>query len=167
MRFDDSNTEEMLSVGYIQFDVQLGEISANLQLVERELETLAPPATSLLVLPELWATGFAYPRLGQLAGETPAVLAHLQGLCGRYNCWLAGSLPEVEADKVYNTLYVTGPAGVSGSYRKQQLFAPMQEDRYFTPGANPAPLPSGIGLLAALVSFRIVSRCFGLCYPLQ
>ncbi len=150
------NNTKTLAAGYIQFDVEAGAIRANLEKVEKALQGLSLTHPSLLVLPELWATGFDYPRLDRLAGETPTVLARLQTLCGQYNCWLAGSLPERQEDgKVFNTLFVTGPEGVSGSYRKQQLFGPMQEDRYFTPGANPAPIPSGTGLLAALVCYDL------------
>ena len=148
---------ERLTVGYIQFDVESGEISANMEKVARELEIFSAPGPTLFVLPELWATGFDYPRIGQLAAETPAVLQYLQKLCHRHNCWLAGSLPEQAAKdgKVYNTLYVTGPEGVSGSYRKQQLFAPMLENRYFAPGSSPSPIPSGFGLLAALICYDL------------
>jgi rfaE bifunctional protein nucleotidyltransferase chain/domain len=154
---DRPNNTETLTAGYIQFDVEAGDISANLQKVEEGLRGLSATVSALLVLPELWATGFDYPRLYRLAAETPKILARLQTLCSRYNCWLAGSLPEPNETegRVFNTLYVTGPEGVSGSYRKQQLFSPMLEDKYFTPGANPAPIPSGAGLLAALVCYDL------------
>jgi len=150
-------TMETMSLGFIQFDVRLGDIDANMETVSRELERLSPPSSALLALPELWATGFAYPRLGELAARTPSVLEQVQELAGRYNCWLAGSLPEQEADsgRVFNTLYVTGPRGTTGYYRKQQLFAPMQEDRHFSPGSSPGAIPSELGPIAGLVCFDL------------
>ena len=59
----------------------------------------------------------------------------------------------------YNTLYLVGPHGVVGSYRKQRLFSPMGEEEYFCPApAAPRPLQAPWGPVAALV-------CFDLRFP--
>jgi len=145
-----------ISLGFLQIDVELGDIEANLKKVHKQLSGLSFETPCLLVLPELWATGFAYRRLPELAAKTSELLAELVTLAGRKGCWLAGSLPEAAVDgKFYNTLYVCGPEGVSGHYRKQQLFAPMEEDRYFAPGYSPRPIASGLGLLAGLVCYDL------------
>jgi rfaE bifunctional protein nucleotidyltransferase chain/domain len=150
------------AVGFLQFDVASGNMEANLAAVRRGLEQLPPDQPGILVLPELWSTGFDYQRLPELASETPRVIEALQLLARRYDIYLAGSLPEevlTEAGRTfYNTLYVTGPEGVAGFYRKQQVFAPMQEDRFFTPGDDPRPIQTEFGLVAGLV-------CYDLRFP--
>ncbi|MHB8223123.1 MAG: D-glycero-beta-D-manno-heptose 1-phosphate adenylyltransferase [Desulfurivibrionaceae bacterium] len=148
--------------GFLQFDVQLGEPEANLAAVRAGLARLAPSGPGIIVLPELWSCGFAYERLQHFALQTVEMLDEMQRLAGQYAIHLAGSLPEEVLTEVgsviYNTLYIVGPSGVCGSIRKQHLFAPMAEDRYFTPGDNPQPVATGLGLVAGLV-------CYDLRFP--
>lgn len=146
--------------GFIQFDVIYGDCQGNLATVRRLLAEMRPSAGTLIVLPELWATGFAYDRLAELAASTPEMIAGLQCEAAQYQCLIAGSLAEHDAatSVCYNTLFVVGAQGVEGSYRKQQLFVPMAEDQHFTPGDAPQPVVSQLGLLACLV-------CYDLRFP--
>lgn len=161
---ENSQAPAFNSAGYLQFDVKAGEIDANLESVRQGLAGLAAELESpaIIVLPELWATGFAYSRLPDLAAATPDLLAALQKLAGQHI--MAGSLPEIATDNgrtsYYNTLYITGPEGVIASYRKQHLFAPMQEDTFFRPGGRDksGPLNTPAGSLAGLV-------CYDLRFP--
>ena len=146
--------------GFIQFDVVEGAWQHNLASVRRALTELRPAPKSLIVLPELWATGFAYDRLAELAAVTPAVLEVLAVEARRYQVIIAGSLLEHdrERDAFHNTLYLVGAKGLAGSYRKQQLFAPMGEERYLLPGDSPRPVQTELGLLACLI-------CYDLRFP--
>ncbi len=150
------------SIGFVQFDVLLGAPDENLAKVRQLLQELKPQAPGIILLPELWATGFAYGNLAELAIKTPALLEALKVECAKYGVYLVGSLLEEVftevGSSIYNTLYVVGPDGVAGSYRKQQLFAPLQEDEYFTPGEDPQPIDTALGRLAALV-------CYDLRFP--
>jgi predicted amidohydrolase len=153
-------TPRTFSVGFLQFDVQLDNIDENLSKVENGLEELAPGSPAIIVLPEMWATGFAYSSLPDLVGQTTELLRALAQLADRYRIFLAGSLPERGVGKniIYNTLFLTGPEGVIGSYRKQRLFAPMEEDKHLKPGDKPLPMDSPFGRIAGLV-------CYDLRFP--
>ena len=153
--------------GYLQFDVSAGEFDENLARVREGVAAFAPSGPGIVVLPELWTTGFAYKHLPELARRTPEALDALKELALKYQTsegglYFAGSLPEEvrtgENFCYYNTLYVTGPDGIFGSYRKQRLFAPMFEDKYFEPGDNPMPISTPLGQIAGLV-------CFDLRFP--
>jgi rfaE bifunctional protein nucleotidyltransferase chain/domain len=146
--------------GFVQFDVIQGAWQENLATVRQGLAELKPSPRSLLALPELWATGFAYDRLTELAQVTPELLDALQQEAKRYQMLIAGSLIELDqlTGTFFNTLYICGPQGVCGSYRKQQLFAPMAEDRHFQPGTNPLPIMTELGTMACLI-------CFDLRFP--
>ncbi|MFZ5762206.1 MAG: D-glycero-beta-D-manno-heptose 1-phosphate adenylyltransferase [Thermodesulfobacteriota bacterium] len=150
------------AAGFLQFPVLLGKTEANLAAVRDGLKRLNPVGPGILVLPELWATGFAYETLPTLAAETPRLLRELAVEAKRYNIHLAGSLPEAVFTEIgttlYNTLYIVGPDGLCGQYRKQQLFAPMAEDAHFTPGDDPQPIATGLGLIGPLV-------CYDLRFP--
>ncbi|MDD5757455.1 MAG: D-glycero-beta-D-manno-heptose 1-phosphate adenylyltransferase [Desulfobulbaceae bacterium] len=146
--------------GFIQFDVELGAWQENLATVRRCLNDLHPAPKSLLVLPELWATGFAYDKLTELAGIRHELLTALQQEASRHQSILAGSLIEHDrqTDLFFNTLSVVGPSGICGSYRKQQLFAPMDETHYFQAGNNPQAVITELGPMACLI-------CFDLRFP--
>jgi rfaE bifunctional protein nucleotidyltransferase chain/domain len=152
----------LTGAGFIQFDVRLGETEQNLAEVKKALAAMAPAPGSIIVLPELWAAGFDYQRLAEHGERTPEILQFLQEQARLYDICLAGSLPETATDRdraiIYNTLYFTGPEGMVGKIRKQQLFAPMAEDRYFTAGTDPEPVQRGSDLLAGVV-------CFDLRFP--
>jgi len=148
--------------GFLQIDVLSDAPERNLARVGELLAGLAPPPGALVVLPELWSAGFCYEGLDAQAAKTPEMLAALTELAGRYRICLAGSLPEqtMTAGKACygNTLFFSGPQGVLGRYRKQQLFAPMAEDRHFQAGDSPLPVRTPWGTAAGLV-------CFDLRFP--
>ncbi len=153
------------AAGFLQFRVRFGDPAANLAVMREQLAALAPPPGSLVLLPELWAGGFAYTTLARQAAAGPKLLAALAEEARRRQIHLAGSLPEAgrgqasAARLYYNTLYLVGPGGVLGGYRKQRLFAPMDEPSYFQPGASfPHPLAAPWWPLGGLV-------CFDLRFP--
>ncbi len=151
-----------LYLGFLQFDVQTGEIEANLDQVKNGLENLSQQGPGFVVLPELWAAGFDYPTLSRQAARTTELLFELQKLSNQYQLCLAGSLPEpaksAQGEIFYNTLSIVGPQGVMGMYRKQNMFAPLAEDRYFTPGSSPCPMQTDSGPVAGLI-------CYDLRFP--
>lgn len=148
--------------GFLQFDVQSGAIESNLARMRKGLKMIAGAheriSPGIIVMPELWATGFAYEALPALIETIPGLLENLQELAAEYQVVLAGSLPEKDEDSYFNTLYMIGPDGIAGSYRKQRLFAPMAEDTFFTPGYNPLPVQTSLGPIAGLV-------CYDLRFP--
>jgi len=148
--------------GFLQFDVKSGKIESNLHRVEDGLSEIAASndrvSPGIIVLPELWATGFAYEKLAELSGKTPGLLENLQALSAKYHVHIAGSLPEFSENSYFNTLFISGPTGIAGSYRKQRLFDPMQENAFFTPGTSPRPIQTDLGPIGALV-------CYDLRFP--
>jgi len=156
-----SNTASFFA-GFLQFDVQSGEIGKNLSRVKDGLAEVAGfhkrISPGIIVLPELWATGFAYEKLPSLAKAIPELLKKLQILAAEYQVLLAGSLPEYANNTYYNTLFITGPAGNAGTYRKQRLFSPMAEETFFTPGEGRGPVHTSLGPVAGLV-------CYDLRFP--
>ena len=143
----------------LQMEIRVGDVEANLQQLRELFVEQEPAANILFVLPELWATGFDYPNIATLAEQTPRVLSELQQLAARHTIWFAGSLPEKRAQGApCNTLYLTGPEGVVGRYRKHHLFSFWQEDQYLQPGTVPQPIDTPFGPLGALV-------CYDLRFP--
>jgi len=156
-----SNTSSFFA-GFLQFDVQSGEVEKNLSRVREGLAEIVRSrqyiSPGIIVLPELWATGFAYEKIPTLAETISELLKKLKKLAAEYQVLIAGSLPEYEGKNYYNTLFITGPEGNAGTYRKQRLFSPMAEDTFFTPGTNPSPIQTSLGPVAGMV-------CYDLRFP--
>ena len=93
--------------GFLQFDVQSGDTRKNLSRVREGLAEISRSqkgiSPGIIVLPELWATGFAYEKLPALAETIPDLLDRLKELAAEYRVYLAGSLPEY-SDKIYRIL---------------------------------------------------------------
>lgn len=147
--------------GFLQFEVQLGDPRANLETVARLISQLQPEENSIIVLPELWSSGFDYDYAEDHARKTPELLEQLLKLSRQYTVFFAGSLIEKDqaaSPQLYNTLFLTGPEGLLGKYRKQHLFALWQEDEHFLPGSHFQPVTTPFGRVGALV-------CYDLRFP--
>ena len=147
------------SAACLQIHIHIGQIDENTNRCKELITRAELPAGTLAVLPELWATGFDYPHLAELSRETPYILNQLHELAATHNIWLAGSLPEDGGNgTLYNTLFLVGPRGEKGQYRKHHLFRLWEEDLHLQAGMNPHPINSPMGPLAALV-------CYDLRFP--
>ena len=68
------------AVACVQFPIVLGEVEENIRQAEHLIAAHAPAPESLLLLPEMWATGFDYQRTAALGQRTPEILAAMQRL---------------------------------------------------------------------------------------
>jgi len=150
----------LVRVALIQMDVVLGSPEANRARAARMIGATCSAGCDLVVLPELWTTGYALDRIRDLAeplnGETAKFL---EWLAREYSAYIVGSIPELDASgRIYNTAVVVGPEGVAGFYRKVHLFKPMEEHLYFTPGDRVEVLNTRCGPIG-------VTICYDLRFP--
>ena len=113
-----------------------GSVPGNLEVMARHAREAAESGAELLVLPEMFLTGYnigtdtralAEPADGPSARKA-AALAKEHGLA------LCYGFPERDGDAVYNSLLLVGPDGSPlASYRKAHLFGPY-EQKMFAPG---------------------------------
>lgn len=148
------------AVACVQFPIVLGEVEENIRQSERLIARFAPAPDTLLLLPEMWATGFDYERTVALGQRTPEILAAMQRITAAYQVYLAGTLTELPEDGGLprNTLFLVGPHGVIGKMAKQHLFTFWQEDRYYQNGKAAPLLRTPLGPVAGLV-------CYDLRFP--
>ncbi len=143
----------------VQFTIGLGDIQANCAKVQGLLKQLEPAPGTMVVLPEMWATGFDYERVAEFGQQTLAALDFLQALAAGGQIFFAGSLTEpAENGLPRNILYLVGPDGVIGRQPKQHLFSFWQEDQHFQAGEHVPPLQTPFGPVAGAV-------CYDLRFP--
>jgi omega-amidase len=149
-----------LRVALIQMEIALGRPDEN-RTCAAALVREAAQGADLVMLPEMWTTGYALKRLsGNLAdrdGEpTASFLAELARECGIY---LVGSAADERDGHVYNSATVYGPDGSRlAEYAKVHLVPMMEEDIYLTPGDRLAMADLG-GVQAGL------AICYDLRFP--
>ncbi len=150
----------------IQLEVSDRESRADrLDRVGRLLEEMAAAEDqpTIIMLPEIWATGFfnfeAYRQDSEiLQGETFCRLAVWAEKIGCY--LLAGSIVERDGENYYNTTLLIGPNGaLCGSYRKIHLFGYQSaESRLLTAGSDIFVLKNRYGTWG-------FSTCYDLRFP--
>jgi omega-amidase len=145
--------------GCCQFEVTPGDVERNLEKVEKSFPDFKGKGCGLLVLPEMWSSGFDYPSLTRIAKKTPAVIDILSEWARRYNMVLVGSLPELDDGTVYNTSYVIDSDGrLKGQYRKVHLFSLSREDDHFGRGVSPLVCSTTLGKIGVMI-------CYDLRFP--
>jgi predicted amidohydrolase len=149
-----------MKVGYIQTDPVFGEKDTNFQQIMQLVEENYFKA-DLLVLPELFATGYTFTsRLevhehGEMPGEeTTKFLSKLSRETGAV---VAAGFIEVECEQAYNAAMLVDGDRVVGIYRKIHLF--NKEKKWFTPGNKPFAVHAARG---AKVGVMI---CFDWMFP--
>ncbi|WDP89205.1 MAG: carbon-nitrogen family hydrolase [Desulfobacter sp.] len=143
----------------VQFDIVNGNIEANLGTAFSYLEELADRGADLAVLPELFSCGFDNENIAVHARRTPQTLARMAQFAGSRSMALAGTLPEAEGDRVYNTLYYIDRDGqVKGGYRKLHLFRLTAEHEFYAPGDEVVFVDTGFGRIGLMI-------CYDLRFP--
>jgi len=141
--------ESAMRVGIYQNHPAFGEVRAN---VEKAVQDLSPVQADLIVLPELFNTGYQFvssKEIARLAEEIPSgkTCRTMLDLARSAKTVLVFGLAEKEGECYFNSAAVMGPDGFIGKYRKTHLF--FEEKDYFTAGDTGFPVfdlgPARIG----------------------
>ena len=124
-------------VAYVQGRPVFGEPEANL---ERGLALAATVEAGLVVLPELWSSGYVFSSHAELAGlaedaRTGVTARALTAAARRERRHYIAGFPERHRGRYYNSALLVGRAGVQAVYRKLHLFE--REREWFSPGNLP------------------------------
>lgn len=128
-----------MNVLALQLDIAWENKAANFEKVRLRLAEAAPEKNSLVVLPEMFATGFTMNTTGMAepyGGETEQFLGTLAKDRG---IWLIAGAPIRGPDgKARNKALVFSPAGeLAGFYAKMKPFAPGGESEHYVAGDRP------------------------------
>ncbi|WP_394795120.1 nitrilase-related carbon-nitrogen hydrolase, partial [Armatimonas sp.] len=144
----------------VQLDIAWEDREANFAKVERMIAEARPEPNTLVVLPEMFATGFsmAPASVEPEDGPTDAFLARL---AHQYDIALVGGAALRIGEESFNCALTFGPYATPwGTYRKQRPFVSGGE--IYTPGKEPELIQMEGWDLAPLPSF-----CPFICYDLR
>lgn len=112
--------------------------------------------TDLIVLPEMFTTGFTMNPSKLSEPASGPTLAWLQQKAQEKNAVITGSLAVEEKGNYFNRLFWVQPNGTFSSYNKRHLFRMAGEDKHYSAGENK--------IIQAIGEFKI---CPLVCYDLR
>ncbi len=128
-----------ISIALAQMPIAFGQPDENLAMLRPLAATAAAQGAVLLVLPELWSTGYDLERAAELASEPGSGMhAALAALAHEQQIAIVGSILTKRAAGVTNTATVYSATGDTLAwYDKLHLFGLMHEDRHLIAGSVP------------------------------
>lgn len=122
-----------MKVGFLQFSPVFGNKDQNRKTVR---DMLCNVRAGVVVLPELFTTGYAFLDKEELAGLAEPAQGETAGfmheLARETACAFAFGFAERAGDRFYNSMAFVTPGGLAAVYRKSHLF--FEEKFLFAPG---------------------------------
>ncbi len=125
-----------MRVGFVQMNSQLLDVEDN---IDRALRLVGKKRMALLVLPELFNTGYNFrnrrevAKVAEAIPEGPTTQA-LKELSERDGTTIVAGIAERKGQSFYNSAVVVSDGKYLGTYRKVHLF--YNEKKFFRPGRD-------------------------------
>lgn len=127
------DADPTLHIILVQPSLKWGDKSYNLRETDQIISGL--PTCDLIVLPEMFNTGFLMDQPGEdMTGESAITLEYMARWSKQTGAAICGSIAIREAGKAYNRFLLVQEGSVAAYYDKRHLFGMLEEDRYFSPG---------------------------------
>jgi omega-amidase len=148
-------TQENLNVAVFQFDLVWENPEANRSKIDEWLRKLSEK-TDLVVLPEMFTTGFSMNASEWAETMDGESVRWLKERSAEFQTALCGSLIILENNKVFNRLLFVEPSGEVHIYDKRHLFSMGKEDLHFQKGVK-----------RLIVNYKGWRVCPLICYDLR
>jgi predicted amidohydrolase len=143
-----------LNFTVVQTHLYWEDVDANLAHFSMKLEAIAQ--TDLIILPEMFSTGFSM-KPEKLASESrDKTLDWMKAVSKEKQAAVTGSFMNEEDGKYYNTLAFVKPDGDISFYHKRHLFTPGDEARHYSKGNE-----------RLIVEYKGWKICPLICYDLR
>ncbi|HYF32455.1 MAG TPA: amidohydrolase [Chitinophagaceae bacterium] len=146
-----------LTVTLIQTHLHWENAAANLAMLEEKIRAIEDK-TTLVILPEMFSTGFSMRPEALAETMDGAAVQWMQKMAAEKKIILTGSLIIQEEGAYYNRLIWMLPNGQYGYYDKRHRFAYAGEDRQFAAGSK--------RLIASVNGWKVnLLICYDLRFP--
>lgn len=145
-----------LKIAVTQMDVTPAPTPQRLERAARLVQSAAQEGAQLVVLPELFNTGYAYEEVNYQRAEpmTGPTVRWMKELASRLNLHLAGSLLLLDGRDVYNSMLLVAPNGRLWRYDKNHPWA--WERAYFVDGREITVADTALGKIGLMVCADVI-----------
>ncbi|WP_088009335.1 carbon-nitrogen family hydrolase [Indiicoccus explosivorum] len=125
-----------MRIACIQMDIAFADPDTNFRRAERFMEEAVQGGADVLVLPEMWNTGYALTDLEKLADRGGQAEKFLSDFAKKHDVHIVGgSVSSKKAHGFTNTMYVVNKTGDTvAEYDKAHLFGLMDEHLHLESG---------------------------------
>jgi len=146
-----------LNVSLVQPYLVWENTNVNLTRIEKLINGIQV-STDLIVLPEMFPTGFSMNTQSVAENMRGPSMQWLMNTASERSCCITGSIMIKDGDNYYNRLIFMFPSGDFKIYDKRHLFRMGEEDKYFKPGKQ--------SIIIELNKWRIKPLiCYDLRFP--
>jgi omega-amidase len=143
-----------MKVAFLQFDICWEDINANLDYIEKSISGVQN--CDLLILPEMFNTGYSMNARQNAENMSGSTVAFLKKQAERLNSGICGSVAIQENGYYYNRFLFSDEHGSLKFYDKRFLFTLAKENEIYKPG-----------LEHKVFSYRSWRICPQICYDLR
>ncbi len=144
-----------MKITLIQDTILWADKAANLQKTGEQLAALAGH-TDLVVLPELFTTGFCTGKIHLAETMDGETVQTLRKWAVKYQLAITGSFIATEKDKIFNRAFFVFPSGEIQTADKRHLFSMAGEHNHFSKGDK-----------RMIVNYCGFNICLLVCYDLR
>lgn len=145
-----------MKISLLQTDIRWKDPRANRRRAEELISDL--PAADLIVLPEMFTTGFCTDPTETAEPADSETLAWMRSVAAARNAAVGGSVATEADGRYYNRFYFVKPDGSYATYDKRHLFSFAGEDKRYTAGTE--------RVVVEHCGFRILLQvCYDLRFP--
>ncbi len=144
-----------VNVALIQTETHWHDPAANHRLFDAWLEQV-PQACDLVVLPEMWSTGFTMDSAAVAEPMDGATVTWMRARARSLGVAIAGSVVIGDGGAFYNRLIVAKADGAIACYDKRHLFRMAGEHEHYAPGAA-----------RVVIDIAGIRVCLMVCYDLR
>lgn len=142
----------------IQMDIAFGKPEDNFKQVEEKIAAACKENCDIIVLPELWSTGYDLTRLLAIADKhAKSTISFLKELALKHQVHIVGgSIANNKGNGIYNSLIVIDKSGeVIHEYDKLHLFQLMDEHLYLKSGTSSGLFSLENSTFASMICYDI------------
>lgn len=146
---------QILNTALLQANLEWENIEQNKALFEGKIKEL-PQETDLIVLPEMFSTGFSMNAKNLAEPDKGPTFQWMQRMASEKDAAVTGSLIISDKGNFYNRLYFVYPDGSSEKYDKRHTFTLAKEDETYASGQE-----------RLIVEYKDWKICPLVCYDLR
>lgn len=147
-----------MKIALLQMDIVLGDVEANKAKALSMMRKAVEKKAELLVLPELWSTGYRLDRIHELAEPADGPTLQMLNNFAKDNQVeiVTGSVAELRDGKVYNSAFAINAKGKTiAHYSKIHLIGLMQEDTYIASGDHQSKFDLSFGKAGLIICYDL------------